>query len=177
MPVDVLPPTQPHPAQPLPALTRPSPAGLARLAAVLATRAAIWQPLIRFSEPRWSTRIAGGEGWEAWLLTWLPGQGTGLHDPGGSAGAITVLAGALLERTPVTPRSPDGEVTLATRRLEAGAGRSFGDRHLHDVQNTGGTPSVSLHVYGPRLTDMTRYRLEPGGHLRVTARERAGEDW
>jgi hypothetical protein len=61
----------------LPKLSSPTPAGLARLATVLATRADLWRPLIQVDqENRWFTRIAGGDGWEAWLLTWLPGQRT-----------------------------------------------------------------------------------------------------
>jgi hypothetical protein len=35
---------------------------------------------------------------------------------------------------------------------------------------------VSLHVYGPALREMTRYRVEEG-RLLVTAVDRAGTDW
>src|SRR3712207_8332217 len=34
---------------------------------------------------------------QVWLLSWLPGQGTGLHDHGGSAGALAVVRGTLSE--------------------------------------------------------------------------------
>src|SRR2546423_15641277 len=44
---------------------------------------------------RWYTRLVAADDHEAWLLTWHPGQGTDLHDPGGSAGAFPVLAGPL----------------------------------------------------------------------------------
>ena len=43
--------------------------------------------------------------YEAWLLTWLPGQSTGLHDHGGSAGAFTVLSGVVEEST-LPPAAP-----------------------------------------------------------------------
>src|SRR2546423_6336547 len=46
---------------------------------------------------RWYTRLVAADDHEAWLLTWLPGQGTDLHDHGGSSGAFLVLAGELTE--------------------------------------------------------------------------------
>src|SRR3954471_14017962 len=63
----------------------------------LARRPDLWRPLVQFTEPRFHARLASGPDWEAWLLTWLPGQSTGLHDHGGSAGAFTVLAGSVDE--------------------------------------------------------------------------------
>src|ERR1700733_13395972 len=35
---------------------------------------------------------------EVWVISWLPGQATGFHDHGGSAGAFTVVWGTLMER-------------------------------------------------------------------------------
>jgi hypothetical protein len=47
---------------------------------------------------------------------------------------------------------------------------------VHRVVNDGALPAISLHVYSPALTSMTRY--EPvGGTLRRSAVERAGADW
>jgi len=42
--------------------------------------------------------------------------------------------------------------------------------------NAGTVPAVSLHVYAPALTRMTRYELVDGA-LRALAVERAGADW
>jgi hypothetical protein len=44
------------------------------------------------------------------------------------------------------------------------------------VANRGDLPVVSLHVYGPALRTMTRYRLGAGG-LEAVAVERAGAQW
>jgi predicted metal-dependent enzyme (double-stranded beta helix superfamily) len=109
---------------------------------------------------------------EAWLLTWLPGQSTGLHDHGGSAGAFAVLDGVLDETVLV----PD-EHSMARRNRPYAAGeiRGFGRHHVHDVAPAGG-PAVSLHVYAPALIGMTRYVLEDGA-LVPLASERAGSDW
>ena len=139
-----------------------------------------WEPLIEFREPRWYRRVAEGPGWEAWLLSWLPGQSTGLHDHGGSAGAFAVLRGAVDEVLPL-PSRPDsddaeaGRTRLARRRYRAGQVRAFPAHHLHDVA-AGGELAVTLHVYAPRLVSMTRYALVDGA-LAVTSREREGQDW
>jgi cysteine dioxygenase type I len=44
---------------------------------------------------RWYHRLAVADDHEVWLLTWLPGQGTDLHDHGGSTGAFLVFGGTL----------------------------------------------------------------------------------
>lgn len=128
---------------------------------------------------RWYHRLARTPDLEVWLLTWLPGQRTDLHDHGGSAGAFVVVSGDLTERVPAAPWPvPDGAdpVRLVDTVLPAGAGRRSGARHIHQVANTGTRPAVSLHVYGPALATMTRFRLD-GGALRVAARDTSGSQW
>src|SRR5947209_16145975 len=100
------------------------------------------QPLTPRFDParRWYARVATADDHEAWLLTWLPGQGTDLHDHGGSAGAFTVLAGRLTEQTPARG-------TFAGRGYAVGAVRRFGSHHVHRMVNAGTAPAVSLHVY------------------------------
>ena len=121
---------------------------------------------------RWYCRLARAEDHEAWLLTWLPGQSTDLHDHGGAAGAFTVLAGHLTEAVPTAEPC----VRLAARAYGPGATRRFGRYHVHRVVNSGTVPAVSVHVYAPALTRMTRYAIEQGA-LRTTAVERVGRDW
>jgi hypothetical protein len=121
---------------------------------------------------RWYSRLAAADDHEAWLLTWLPGQSTDLHDHGGAAGAFTVLDGHLTEATP-TAGAP---VRLAKRSYGPGATRRFGPRHVHQIVNSGTVPAVSVHLYSPVLTRMTRYAVEHGV-LRTVAVEQAGRDW
>ncbi len=104
---------------------------------------------------------------QVWLLSWLPGQGTGLHDHGGSAGAFAVVRGTLHER--VSAREGVAE-------LSAGRVRHFGPHHVHRVTNSGAAPAVSVHVYAPRLTVLHTYRVEGRAMVR-TGTERAGVDW
>ena len=47
---------------------------------------------------------------------------------------------------------------------------------MHRVVNNGLEPAASLHVYAPKLTQMTEYRLEDG-MLSPTERRRQGVDW
>ncbi|MFF5173490.1 cysteine dioxygenase [Micromonospora sp. NPDC000089] len=118
---------------------------------------------------RWYARLAVAEDHEVWALSWLPGQGTDLHDHGGSSGAFLVVAGELTEETVV-----GGE--LRPHRLAAGAGRRFGPRHVHVVTNRGDVPAVSVHVYRPALRRMNRYLLADG-RLRLAEVAEAGAAW
>ncbi|MBQ0829582.1 cysteine dioxygenase [Streptomyces tagetis] len=116
-------------------------AGLARS---LAADRSQWAPLVRYdATTRWYHRLRTGPGYEVWLLSWVPGQGSGLHDHGDSSGILTVLEGTLTERTP-----------RGTRVLDAGAQRVFAPGYAHDVVNDSLDGAVSLHVYHPGLTRM-----------------------
>jgi predicted metal-dependent enzyme (double-stranded beta helix superfamily) len=129
-------------------------------------------------ERRWYHRIFSAGDHEAWLLTWLPGQGTDLHDHGGSAGAFVVLRGELTEATVAGRHGlvAAGSARLVERRLAAGTTRPFGPAHVHRVRNAGAVPAVSLHVYAPALARMRRYELLDGT-LRLAELELAGRDW
>ncbi|MGC5364637.1 cysteine dioxygenase [Streptomyces sp. DT24] len=116
-------------------------AGLAR--AVAADRAR-WAPLVRYDTAgRWYHRLRTGPGYEVWLLSWVPGQGSGSHDHGRSSGVLTVLQGELTERT-----------ERGTRLLRTGGQRVFAPGYVHEVVNDSLEPAVSLHVYHPGLTEM-----------------------
>jgi predicted metal-dependent enzyme (double-stranded beta helix superfamily) len=134
-----------------------------------------WPVAARFNPvDRWYHRLRVAEDHEVWLLTWLPGQGTELHDHGGSAGAFHVVSGTLTEDT--VAGDDQGPVRMSARELGAGTGRRFGARHIHRITNRSGRPAISVHVYGPALATMTRYRLGPEG-LRVAVVEKAGVQW
>ena len=150
---------------------------LAHAARHLAYRPASWRNAVRFdSQARTYTRIPLPEenGYEAWLLTWLPGQGTGLHDHAGSAGAFVVVDGVLTEHT--AEQDLEGRTTLHSRARGTGEVRVFGTHHVHDVQNEHGAPAVSIHVYAPSLAAMNRYELT-AGRLVTVRHDRAGIDW
>ncbi len=124
---------------------------------------------------RWHLRLTaqevGTSDVEVWLLSWLPGQESALHDHGGSAGAFTVLYGAL-DETVVDPQGSRSVDHLWTR----GRIRSFGAHHIHRVGNDGNVPAVSLHAYRPALAEMRRFARGRDGLTQLSV-ERAGSDW
>jgi predicted metal-dependent enzyme (double-stranded beta helix superfamily) len=134
-----------------------------------------WLVAPRFNPvDRWYRRLHVAGDHEVWLLTWLPGQGTEWHDHGGSAGAFHVFGGTLTEETVALTDGRPPRVT--SRELGEGAGRRFGSHHVHRMTNRSGRPAISVHVYGPALTTMTKYRVGVEG-LETLAVERAGAQW
>ncbi len=101
--------------------------------------------------------IAHTEAFDAWLIAWPPGGTVALHDHGPSQGALSVIAGTLVEAVPWR----DDTGRLALRRQDVGVGTTLGFRagHVHDVTNESDTHALSLHVYAPALTEMTLYEL------------------
>jgi predicted metal-dependent enzyme (double-stranded beta helix superfamily) len=141
---------------------------LGQITRSIAARPQDWIDLVRFDpNQRWYHRLADGGEHEVWLLSWLPGQQTGFHDHGRSAGAFTVALGALCERA-----APGRRPQPAGTRLGPGASRSFGPRYVHDVMNTSARPAVSVHAYSPPLAGMSRYELTDSGLLRSCSPER-----
>jgi mannose-6-phosphate isomerase-like protein (cupin superfamily) len=139
-------------------MTIVAPAGLGQpqLAGIVGSFAASpgdWIGQVRLNaEGRWYERVHAGEDHDVWIISWLPGQATGLHDHGPSAGAFTVAWGVLEERHDGTAEA-----------VRAGTTRTFGPGYVHDVRNASAAPVVSVHAYSPPLAEMTRYELTPGG--------------
>jgi predicted metal-dependent enzyme (double-stranded beta helix superfamily) len=131
-----------------------------------------WGGLVHFNPGRrWYRRLELADDHEVWLLSWLPGQGTGFHDHGRAAGAFAVARGQVRERT-----VPAGHVRIRQRTVAHGSIRSFGPRYVHDVANASAEPAVTVHAYSPPLTAMRRYELTDSG-LVHTGTERAEQDW
>jgi hypothetical protein len=118
---------------------------------------------------RWFTRIHGDEELDIWLISWVPGHATELHDHGGSLGALTVLSGALNEYR------WDG-ARLRRRRLDAGDQAGFPLGWVHDVvwaprpaaiaTPAPVQPTLSVHAYSPPLTAMSYYDVIERNTLR-----------
>ncbi|GLZ10251.1 cysteine dioxygenase [Actinomadura sp. NBRC 104425] len=138
---------------------------LAEMASALAADPSDWLWRVRLNpDGRWYERLHQDEDHEVWLISWLPGQSTGLHDHGGSRGAFAVALGELEE-----------DDLGGTRQVGTGQTRAFGPDYIHDVRNTSTAPAVSVHVYSPPLSVMNRYERTDSG-LRLLAEERA-EQW
>jgi predicted metal-dependent enzyme (double-stranded beta helix superfamily) len=131
----------------------------------LAASPADWLARVRLNpEGRWYERIHLDDSHEIWVISWLPGQATGFHDHGGSAGAFAVVWGTLMER-----RIASGALTgqVLAKPVGAGGSRAFGPQHIHDVRNAAASVvAVSVHAYSPPLPRMTRYELTSAGLVR-----------
>ena len=175
------------PVRPEPGAPRPSRA--AALATALSLHPELWEPLVEYRpDDRWTHLLdpaaAAGvlapelhddlAGAQVWLLSWLPGQGTVLHDHGSAVGAFAVTRGVLNERVVGTRR--DGTAVEGRTDLAAGRVRYFGTHHVHQVVNRADVPAVSVHVYAPALRWMNHYDVVEGLLVR-TGTERAGVDW
>jgi quercetin dioxygenase-like cupin family protein len=101
---------------------------------------------------------------DVWLISWLPGHTTELHDHGGSLGALTVLTGALNEYR-------WNGATLLRRRLDAGDQAAFPLGWVHDVGAVDDQQTLSVHAYSPPLTAMSFYEVTDRQTLRRTRTE------
>jgi quercetin dioxygenase-like cupin family protein len=113
----------------------------ARIAAELALDRDLWLSRLRFDPvARFSLLLEHSNDYEAWLLSWLPGQATELHDHGSGSGAFTIVSGVLTERV---------MRTNTTIELRPGQSRVFASDYIHRVSNNGREPAVSIHVFRP----------------------------
>ena len=115
---------------------------------------------------RWFARLHSDDELDVWLISWVPGRSTALHDHGGSLGALTVLSGALRETR------WDG-AALRHRRLTAGDQAAFPLGWVHDVvwaperdSSAPVGPTLSVHAYSPPLTVMSYYEVTHRNTLR-----------
>ena len=119
---------------------------------------------------RWAARLHSDDDLDVWLISWVDGHSTELHDHAGSLGALTVLSGSLSEF-----RWTGAELRLRT--LDAGDQASFPIGWVHDVTkaptfpSTLGEPTLSVHAYSPPLTAMSYYEVTDHRSLRRTRTE------
>lgn len=113
-------------------------------------------PFVDFDpDHRWHQRIYRDRRLDVWLISWLPSQGTQLHDHGGSSGAFTVISGELAEAV-----HQDGQLHEHVHGVGTSVG--FGPRYVHDVRNLSDRPAVSVHAYSRPLEVMNYYDLDDG---------------
>jgi uncharacterized RmlC-like cupin family protein len=111
----------------------------------------LWEGRLRHDGPgRHAVRLLAQEAYEVWVIAWPAGHRTTAHDHGGSAAAIAVVEGELVEiRT-----GPHG---AERHPLPAGAAIAVPADAVHDVRNETTGPTTSVHVYSPPLSTMTFY--------------------
>ena len=140
------------------------------------------------TDDRWFARLYGDDEVDMWLISWVPGHSTELHDHGGSLGALTLLSGSLEELR------WDG-ARLRLRRLTAGDQAGFPLGWVHDVVwapprpaasmrpssmsrptlPAPQGPTLSVHAYSPPLTVMSYYEVTDEHRLRRQRTELADQ--
>ncbi len=126
-----------------------------RIALDMAARRERWAHLLRYDpDTRFSALVEKTAEQEIWLMGWLPGQHTDLHDHGPTTGAFTLVSGSLTEI--VAPGR-----TQVLHHLTAGQSRVFGPDYVHQVRNDGPDPAVTIHVYRDGGRTMRPYRFDP----------------
>jgi predicted metal-dependent enzyme (double-stranded beta helix superfamily) len=89
----------------------------------------------------------------------MPGHDTGFHDHDGSAGAVAVLEGEVVEQRLRVLADP------ATAVYGPGQVLEFGPDDIHRVLHHGSAPAVTIHAYSPALRRMGAYVVDEHGRL------------
>ena len=125
----------------------------------------VWGPLVHVDPNRRRYELVyEDDRMDAWVLSWMPGQGTGFHDHYISAVGLAVAAGGVREDLMVYGRD---HIPL---HLRPGDTRQGGPGYIHRVTHETGEPAVTVHVYSPRLDWVGQYRLGDDGIVRREVR-------
>lgn len=136
-------------------------AELEEIACGIAERQELWQPLAHTDTDRRRYELLyEDDRMDAWILSWMPGQGTGFHDHYISGVGLCVASGSVREDQMVYGSEH------RERELNPGDTRQGGPGYIHRVTYVSGTPAVTVHVYSPRLDWVGQYRLSEDGTVR-----------
>ena len=127
----------------------------------LAARPEAWRHLVSHrADARTYEQLHRDDHVAIWLICWMNDHDTGFHDHDLSAGALSVVRGAVREERLVLGGEP------AARTLTAGQSLTFAASDIHRVSHAGAEPAVTLHAYSPPLWRMGAYEVSPDGTLR-----------
>lgn len=131
----------------------------------LALDEARWRSLVRHHpNERVYIELDWTEDFNSWLICWMENHETGFHDHDGSAVAVKVVSGFVVEerlrlvsqgciKPHATPYGPGDIIRL-------------GPNDIHNVKHTGTLPTVSIHAYSPPLVRMGSYGFGADDELR-----------
>ena len=112
-----------------------------------------------------------GCGFQAWVLTWLPGQVSPIHDHSGSSCCLRVLQGTAIE-TVFEPQA-SGIVIPKSTAYSFGSVLAGEDADIHRIENStnAAEPLITLHIYRPALLHMNLYEFNDGRLFRLSPAE------
>jgi predicted metal-dependent enzyme (double-stranded beta helix superfamily) len=137
---------------------------LVELVQSLARQEHLWRPLVHHDpEARRYASLYVDEHVGIWVISWMPGHDTGLHDHDGSQGAVAVVEGEIRSDQPTWGSGP--------RSVDVPAGSAFGfdGAELHRMVDATDGPAVTIHAYSPPLRSMGMYREDDDGAVRRRA--------
>ncbi|MSO95528.1 MAG: cysteine dioxygenase [Thermoleophilia bacterium] len=135
-----------------------TPGELEDVARRVAARTDIWEPLLHEDTAhRRYELLYEDDRMDAWILSWMPGQGTGFHDHYISGVGLCVARGAVQEDLMAY------DAQHVSRQLQVGESRQGGPGYIHRVGHHDGLPAVTVHVYSPRLDWVGQYRVGEDG--------------
>lgn len=151
---------------------------LYQLVSRLRVDSALMAPYIQFKDTGYARNVLyRDDKFEAICLCWEPGQGTAIHNHGGSYGVVYVFEGALT--VDCYKRVDDGSVPNHAElqcvvTCHSPAGTLMLDRvgSTHRLVNRGDRKAISLHFYANPLATMELFDLETG---RVEQKVMSGE--
>jgi hypothetical protein len=130
------------------------------LAREYAERPELWAHLVHHEPDRrtWEL-LRDDDDVTAWVICWSEDTDTGYHDHDGSAGAVAVVGGQVIEERLRLNGEP------AVRVAGTGDAFSFRGADIHRVRHAGGPPAVTIHVYSPPLRRQGAYAVGEDGTL------------
>lgn len=136
---------------------------LATLVTGIVARPELWKPLVVTDAQRRRYRLMyDDERIDVWVLSWMPGQGTGFHDHDQSGVGLACADGVVSERQ---MKLPSG---VSCVQMRPGDVRMGGAGYIHAVEHAEGLPAVTIHAYSPTLVRVGQYRVDDAGILRRT---------
>ncbi len=105
-----------------------------------------WRHQVRFDEHEpFRVLLHADDRCDVWLSTWLPGQSSGWHRHHGSAVALAIAEGSLVEQR----LNRFGR--RVRRRHRHGTAVWMAPGTVHELQNRSRCAALSVHVYSPSL--------------------------
>jgi hypothetical protein len=121
----------------------------------------IWEPMTVVDSDRRRYRLLyEDDRIDVWVLSWMPGQGTGFHDHDASSVGLACAAGTVVERQMILPTG------VSDVEMTPGVSRQGPPGYIHSVTHVDGAPAVTIHAYSPPLARVGQYRVDDDGILR-----------
>lgn len=133
---------------------------LEKLVRDIANDPTIWEPLVVEDRERRRYRLLlEDDRIDVWVLSWMPGQGTGFHDHDHSGVGLICTRGEVLERQMLLPTGASDVI------MSPGVSRQGVGGYIHSVAHHSGEPAVTIHAYSPPLVHVGQYRADAQGVL------------